>query len=98
MILPPKEGASPEHFSGNPAGRTVGMVLLNPEARDTRREPDIALVTEDVYSVMTDRNTLGYVHRVGNVYVALSGDMLSHAVEIGQSLSWEQAVHMVRFG
>ncbi|MCU1550142.1 MAG: hypothetical protein JWR36_702 [Glaciihabitans sp.] len=74
------------------------MVLLSPEAREARRELIIALVSDDVYSVMTERSTLGYVHKVGNVYVALSGEILSHAVEVGQSLSWEQAVHMVRFG
>jgi hypothetical protein len=61
------------------------------------REPTIALVTDDVYSVLSDRETLGFVHKVGNVYVALSGDSLSHAVEIGQSLSWDRAVQMVRF-
>jgi hypothetical protein len=62
--------------------------------------PDVivALVTEDVYSVMDDRDTLGFVHKVGSVFVALSGDVLSHAVEIGQTLDWDRAVRMVRFG
>ncbi len=57
----------------------------------------IALVTEDVYSVMTDRETLGFVQKVGSVYVALRGDVLSHAVEIGQTLDWDRALRMVRF-
>ena len=65
--------------------------------RDPRAEPIIALVTDDVYSVMTDTDTLGFVHKVGTVFVALGGDVLSHAVEIGQSLSFEQAIRMVRF-
>jgi hypothetical protein len=80
------------------------MVLLSPAARqsdhrdrDLHMDSIIALVTDDVYSVMTDRETLGYVHKVGTVYVALSGDILSHAVEVGQSLSWERAIQMVRF-
>ncbi len=73
------------------------MVLLSQEAQRSRREPNIAVVTDDVYSVMTERETIGFVHRVGNVYVALSGDILSHAVEVGQSLSWDQAVEMVRY-
>ena len=82
------------------------MVLLSPTGRESqtapsvrehRADPTIALVTDDVYSVMTDRETLGFVHKVGTVYVALSGDVLSHAVEIGQSLSWDRAVRMVRF-
>jgi hypothetical protein len=73
------------------------MSLLSPASHEYRDRGTIALVTEDVYSVMTDRETLGFVHRVGSVYVALSGDVLSHAVEIGQSLSWDRAVEMVRF-
>jgi hypothetical protein len=79
------------------------MSVLSSAARQRGREgssaadPIVALVTEDVYSVMTDRETLGFVHKVGTVYVALSGDVLSHAVEIGQSLDWDKAVRMVRF-
>jgi len=73
------------------------MVLISPYARDSRTKATIALVTDDVYSVMTERETLGFVHKVGNVYVALCGDILSHAVEVGQSLSFDQAVQMVRF-
>jgi hypothetical protein len=73
------------------------MVLISPDAREARTDPIVALVTDDVYSVMTDRETLGFVHRVGTVYVALSGDILSHAVEVGQSLSLDRAVRMVRF-
>lgn len=67
-------------------------------AARSSEEPTVALVTEDVYAVMTDRETLGFVHRVGSVYVALRGDVLSHAVEIGQSLVWDRALRMVRFG
>jgi len=72
------------------------MVVSHPQARESRREPAIALVTDDVYSVMTEHETLGYIHKVGSVYVALRGDILSHAVEIGQTLSWDKAVQMVR--
>jgi hypothetical protein len=73
------------------------MVLISPAARESRIDLTVGLVTEDVYSVMTDRETLGFVQKVGTVYVALSGDILSHAVEVGQSLSLERAVRMVRF-
>jgi hypothetical protein len=72
------------------------MVLISPAARESRSEADVALVTEDVYSVMTDRETLGFVHKVGTVFVALRGDILSHAVEVGQALSLDRAVRMVR--
>jgi len=73
------------------------MSLLSSAANTPGPEATVALVTEDVYSVMTERETLGFVHKVGSVYVALRGDILSHAVEIGQSLDWDRAVRMVRF-
>jgi hypothetical protein len=72
------------------------MVLISPASRESRTDATIALVTEDIYSVMTDRETLGFVHKVGTVFVALSGDILSHAVEVGQALSLDRAVWMVR--
>lgn len=73
------------------------MVLLSPQAREARPQANIALVTDDVYSVMNDRETLGFVQKAGPVYVALSGGVLCQAVEVGQSLSFEKAVQMVRF-
>lgn len=73
------------------------MVLLSPQARNARPQANIAVVSDDVYSIMNDRETLGFVHKAGTVYVALSGGVLSQAVEVGQSLSFEKAVHMVRF-
>lgn len=66
------------------------MVLISPS-----RNPDISLVGEDLYCVLSETDTLGFVHKVGNVFVALSGDNLGHAVEVGQSLSWDRAVEMV---
>jgi hypothetical protein len=71
------------------------MVLISPTARENSTDLTVALVTEDVYSVMTDRETLGFVHKVGTVFVALGGDILSHAVEVGQALSLDRAVRMV---
>jgi len=66
------------------------MVLMSPGLK-----PDIALVGDDLYCVLSETDTLGFVHKVGNVFVALGGDNLGHAVEVGQSLSWDQAVNMV---
>jgi hypothetical protein len=56
---------------------------------------DISLIGEDLYAVLSETDTLGFVHKVGNVFVALGGDNLGHAVEVGQSLSWDLAVEMV---
>jgi len=67
------------------------MVLISPTPM-----PDIALVDDDLYCVLSETDTLGYVHRVGKVFVALAGDNLGHAVEIGQTMSWDHAVDMVR--
>lgn len=70
----------------------------NPQPALARRElsePSIALVRDDVYAVLDERETLGFVERVGSVYVALSGARQIKAVEVGQSLSWDVAVEMV---
>lgn len=61
----------------------------------TPAEPGIELIDDDTYSVVEGERRVGYVHRVGNVFVALEGAHLPHAVEVGQSLSWDEAVAMV---
>ena len=58
-------------------------------------EPDISLVEEDVYCVLGADSPLGFIEKVGNVFVALSGSDRMHAVEVGQSLSWDECVVMV---
>jgi hypothetical protein len=64
--------------------------------RTSAAEPSIAIVHEDLYAVLATRETMGFVERVGNVFVALYGPDLARAVEVGQSLSWDQCVTMVR--
>lgn len=58
-------------------------------------ETDVALVAEDLYELRRRHTTLGFVQRVGNIFVALEGTPLSRACEVGQSLSWDVAVLMV---
>lgn len=58
--------------------------------------PSIALVHDNLYAVLATRETMGFVERVGNVFVALHGSDLARAVEVGQSLSWDQCVSMVQ--
>lgn len=57
--------------------------------------PDISLIADNTYCVLSAEETMGYIDKVGNVFVAHSGSDLAHAVEVGQSLSWDQAVTMV---
>lgn len=64
--------------------------------RITPDEPAIEFVDDDLYSVIAVQGRIGYIHRVGNVFVALEGAHLPHAVEIGQSLSWDEAVAMLK--
>jgi len=59
-------------------------------------DPSIAIVHEDLYAVLTTRETMGFVERVGTVFVALHGPDLARAVEVGQSLKWDECVEMVR--
>lgn len=63
--------------------------------RNQPEEPSIALLRDDLYCVLSTTHTVGFVERVGNVYVALHGSDLGRAVEVGQSLSWDVAVAMV---
>ena len=58
-------------------------------------EPSIALVRDDIFAVLAPRETMGFVERVGTVYVALHGPDLARAVEVGQTLAWDVAVDMV---
>lgn len=58
-------------------------------------ETDIALIAEGLYELRRGPTTLGYVERIGNVFVALEGTPLRQACEVGQSLSWDVAVLMV---
>jgi hypothetical protein len=57
---------------------------------------DISLVDDDLYAVLDSIDPIGFVHKAGNVFVSLSGTDTSRAVEVGQSLSWDVAVAMVR--
>ena len=66
------------------------MVLLIPHGR-----PDIALVDDDLYAVLSETDTLGYIMRVGSVYVALAGSRYDRAEESGQALSLGSAVSML---
>lgn len=63
--------------------------------RSVPDEPSIALLRDDLYVVLSSTHTMGFVERVGNVYVALHGTDLGRAVEVGQSLSWDVAVAMI---
>lgn len=62
----------------------------------TSGEPSIAIIHEDLYAVLATRETMGFVERVGSVFVALHGPDLARAVEVGQSLSWDACVAMIR--
>ena len=66
------------------------MVLLIPHGR-----PDIALVDDDLYAVLSETDTLGYIMRVGSVYVALVGENPKRAFEVGQTLDWDRAIELV---
>ena len=70
--------------------------LLDTGQRSRRSsEPSIALLGDDIFVVLSENDTMGFVERVGKVFVALSGQDLARAVEVGQSLSWDTAVQMV---
>lgn len=49
-----------------------------------------------VYRVMTGERLLGFVERVGGIYVALAGSRYDRAVETGQAHSLAQAASMLK--
>jgi hypothetical protein len=57
---------------------------------------DVSRIDDDLYAILSAKHRLGFVQRVGNVFVALSGKTYSHAVEVGQSLVFDDSVAMVR--
>ena len=49
-------------------------------------------VLDDVYRVLEDGRTVGYIHLAGPVYVCLLGEVYNTSVEIAQCLDLETAV------
>jgi hypothetical protein len=72
------------------------MVLISPSRTSDPDDVSVAMVTEDLFALLTGSRTIGYVHKVGRVYVSLRGADANHAVEVGQSLSWDRALEAVR--
>jgi len=75
----------------------TGERRRRPQHQSSRpEEPSIAIVHDDLHAILARRETMGFVERVGTVFVALYGPDLARAVEVGQSLSWDDCVAMVR--
>ena len=71
------------------------MTMHYTVARPVVDEPTVMLVNDEYYAVRWRTATLGYVYRAGNVFVALEGAHFPHAVEVGQSLSLDDAIATV---
>jgi hypothetical protein len=67
--------------------------LRFPNERDELDEVDLTLIriAEDIDEVDIDGSAIGYIRRVGPVFVALSGRRLDRAWECSQSLLWDKA-------
>ncbi|GAB3605954.1 hypothetical protein GCM10027413_13630 [Conyzicola nivalis] len=73
------------------------MVLISPSRKPASdRAVSVAMIDDELFALLTPNETLGYVHKVGRVYVALRGADYNHAVEVGQTLSRERAIEIVR--
>ena len=64
-------------------------------ARLAADEPTVMLVDDEYYVVRLGGATIGYVYRTDNVFVALEGHHFAHALEVGQSLSLDDAIATV---
>jgi hypothetical protein len=69
---------------------------LRARSRHDAAQAEVSLIDVDLYAVLGGKHLLGFVQRVGNVFVALSGKTYSLAVEVGQSLIFDNSVAMVR--
>lgn len=76
---------------GLPARESLGTALI-----DSPRQSGIIPIRDDLDQLVDDNRTAGFVEHVGNVFVALQGTIAASAVEVGQSLSRERAIEMVR--
>jgi hypothetical protein len=74
------------------------MVLISPSRKPASSDTpvSVAMISDELFALLTPTETLGYVHKVGPVFVALRGGDYSHAVEVGQTLSRERAIEIVR--
>ena len=55
-------------------------------------------VVDGLHHVRRETTTLGFVLRVGRVYVALCGPVYNTAIEVGQTLDFDEAVGFVERG
>ncbi|WP_157156494.1 MULTISPECIES: hypothetical protein [unclassified Diaminobutyricimonas] len=71
-------------------------MVIFPEKRSSKSTADLSLISDDTWAVLSENDTLGFVVRAGEIYVALSGSDLHHAVEISQKHRFDEAVASVR--
>jgi len=71
------------------------MTITHARPITSAPEPVVSPLHDGVYQVSFEGQVLGFVERVGPVFVALMGRTSHVAVEVGQSLSWETSVRMV---
>lgn len=64
--------------------------------REATRELRATRVTDDIYRVDDDDETIGYVLECGRVYVSLAGPVYNTAVEVAQSLDLATALRRLR--
>jgi hypothetical protein len=67
-------------------------MLAAPSRPSPSSSVSTAMISDDLFVVLGAFETLGYIHKVGNVYVSLLGSSIDHAVEVEQSLSWDRAI------
>jgi len=74
------------------------MVLISPSRKPTPTDAavSVAMIDDELFALLTPSETLGFVHKVGRVFVALRGSDYNHAVEVGQTLSRDRAIEIVK--
>jgi hypothetical protein len=57
---------------------------------------ELLRIEEDLFAILVSNEVIGFVQRAGHIFVALSGSREARAVEVGQTLGFDEAVRLVQ--
>ena len=66
-------------------------VRLEWRDRITTIQPTVIHRGNTMDEIRLDGRVIGFIHRAGHIFVALTGTRLDHAEECGQSVVWDKA-------
>lgn len=74
-----------------PVQQNVSIRVVNDQGDVELVDLWVTEIDDEVERVDARHGTIGYIHRVGNIFVALAGDRTDRAEECGQFALWDHA-------